>query len=79
MEWIPGHIYIIKTRIPPQQIPREHCLTYLGSTSRGELQFSGRPNYGTQKFILDRILTSQDLGPAEGENDARHYMNRRRP
>jgi hypothetical protein len=70
-EFHEGENYIVTVLIPPKRKPRESCMQYLGASTDGVLQFSGRPEFGTTEIKPEWIVRARKAGPR-----TKHYANR---
>jgi hypothetical protein len=76
--FVPGRVYVIRTLTPPQRIPRESCLTFLGSNSDGTLSFNARPVAGTQSLDPKNIVSKRVVrNSSPGRDYDGHYINRK--
>jgi hypothetical protein len=85
----PHHVYRLEYKLQSGNgswYRYEATMTYLGASkfpqypgqaiALRELQFSLRPEAGTQTLRIGQILSATDLGEAQGRDDSRHRSKR---
>lgn len=72
---IEGHEYLVRTKDGRQEYPREHRMSYQGTSVHGHV-WNARPFAGTQQFRPGSIIATMDLGKSHGRDDDKRYMNK---